>query len=90
LDDADFAVTEIPKRLREAGATIIEAPSSKAEMPSVDPGDRAWRILFRFGGLSGIIYNALDRDLFQRGGMGFRANVNSFMLKFEGPIGVPQ
>lgn len=84
LDDAEFAVKELPRRLRAAGATIIEAPSSKSDLPSVDPGDRAWRIVFTYDSLRGTIYNALDRDLFQRGGMKPGGNVNSFVLKFDG------
>lgn len=83
LDDAEFAVRELPKRLRAAGATIIESPSSKAELPSVDPGDRAWRVVFKYDSLRGTSYNALDRDLFQRGGMKPGGNVNSFVLKFD-------
>jgi len=84
LDDAEFAVKELQKRLRAAGATITEAPSSKAELPSVDPGDRAWRIVFKYDSFRGTIYNALDRDLFQRGGIKPGGNVNSFVLKFDG------
>lgn len=83
LDDAEFAVKELPKRLRAAGATIIEAPSGKAELPSVDPGDRAWRVVFRYDSLRGTIYNALDRELFQRGGIKPGGNVNSFVLKID-------
>ncbi len=83
LDDAEFAVKELPKRLRGAGATIIEAPSSKAELPSVDPGDHAWRVVFMYDSLRGTIYNTLDRDLFQRGGMKPGGNVNSFVLRFD-------
>lgn len=83
LDDAEFAVIELPRRLRAVGATIIEAPASKADLPSVDPGDRAWRVVFRYGGLRGSIYNALDGDLLQRGGIKPGGNVNSFVLKFE-------
>lgn len=83
LDDAEFAISELPRRLRAAGATIIEAPSSKADLPSVDPGDRAWRVVFKYGALRGSIYNALDRDLFHRGGIKQGGNVNSFVLKFE-------
>lgn len=83
LDDAEFAISELPRRLRAAGATIIEAPASKADLPSVDPGDRAWRVVFKYGAWTGTIYNSLDRDLFERGGIKQGGNVNSFVLTFE-------
>ena len=83
LDDAEFAVKELPKRLRGTGATIIEAPSNEAELPFVDPGDHAWRVVFKYDSLRGTIYNALDPHLFQRGGLKLGGNVNSFVLKFD-------
>ena len=83
LDDAEFAVKELPRRLRAVGATLIESPSDKAELPSVDPGDRAWRVVFKYDSLRGTVYNALDSELFQRGGIKPGGNVNSFVLKFD-------
>lgn len=83
LDDADFAVNGLPKRLREAGATVLEAPKNKAELPSVDPGDRAWRVVFQYDGRRGTIYNTLDVDLFERGGIEPGGNVNSFILRVD-------
>jgi hypothetical protein len=83
LDDALFAMTELPRRLRLGGATVVEAPSSKSELPSVDPGDRVWRVVFIYDGLRGTIYNTLDRELYQRGGLKPGGNVNSFVLRFD-------
>ncbi len=83
LDDASFAVTELPSRLRAAGAKVLEAPSSTSDLPSVDPGDRAWRVVFVYGGLRGTIYNALDLELFHRGGLAKGGNYNSFVLRFD-------
>lgn len=69
MDAPEFAVGELPRRMRSAGMRILHAPKSTDRMPTAEPTGLVWWIDFQMGAYRGVVHPSLDPVLYKRGGL---------------------
>jgi hypothetical protein len=80
LDAAQFAIKELPGRMKAAGLQVLHAPRALDEMPTAEPTGFVWWIDFRAGQCAGRICPSLDPVLYQRGGLAPNGSMEVFVI----------
>ena len=80
LTTEDAAIRLLPRKLRDAGVEILDAPKNSGEFAIPNSGGPRWTIRFRYDGCQGEMYNVVDPALYGSRGSWPPGSLDDYVL----------